>query len=316
MTEYDVLVVGCGAAGMAAALAAKEAGAEKLLIAERESAPGGILRQCIHKGFGLGYCHEDLTGPEYAARFIERLAGSGIELRLDTTVLELRHDRRALLSSEVRIEEIAFRRCVLATGCRERAIGSLPIAGTRPAGVFSAGTAQRMVNLMGLDIGKRVIILGSGDIGMIMARRFTLLGKEVVAMVEKEAAPGGLARNIRSCIEAYSIPVLTRSTLVRIHGEGRLSGVTVRNLDSGEERFIDCDTLIVSVGLIPERELLSGFDALPDWLRLCGNCDYVHEIVDTVSTQAEKLGRNLFQALHPRFEGSPPLKSGGFECGK
>ena len=290
---YDLLIVGCGAAGMAAALSALEAGAERILIAEREIAPGGILRQCIHNGFGLGYFHEDLTGPEYAARFIEKLGCSGIELRLDTTVLELRENRSALLSSVTGVDEVFFRRCILATGCRERAIGSLPVSGTRPAGIFTAGTAQKMVNLMGLDIGRRIVILGSGDIGMIMARRFTLLGREVVAMVEKEASPGGLVRNIRNCIEAFSIPVITRSTVVRVHGEGRVSGVTVRNLDTGEESYIACDTLIVSVGLIPEQELISNFESLPDWLRLCGNCDYVHEIVDTVTVQAESVGREI-----------------------
>ena len=292
---YDLLIVGGGAAGMAAALAAREAGAKRILIAEREAAPGGILRQCIHTGFGLGYFREDLTGPEYAERFIKRLRNSGIELRLDTTVPELRKNRTALLSSPGKVEEVSFRRCILATGCRERAIGSLPVGGTRPAGIFTAGTAQRMVNLMGLDIGRRVVILGSGDIGMIMARRFSLLGKEVVAMVEKEAAPGGLARNIKNCIEAHAIPVLTHSTVVKVQGEGRVSGVTVRNLESGEERLIACDTLIVSVGLIPERELLGGFDEIPHWLRLCGNCDYVHEIVDTVSMQAEKIGREILK---------------------
>ncbi len=295
MNEYDLLVIGGGAAGMAAALSAREAGAKRVLIAEREAQPGGILHQCIHKGFGLGYFHEDLSGPEYAARFIARLEASNIEFRADTTVLELRTDRSALLSSAGKIEEISFRRCVLATGCRERAIGSLPVSGTRPAGIFSAGTAQKMVNLMGLDIGSRIVILGSGDIGMIMARRFTLLGKEVVAMVEKQNAPGGLVRNVKNCIEAYSIPVLTHSTVTSVHGEGRVSAVTVRDLENGEERLLECDTLIVSVGLIPERELTNAFETLPDWLALCGNCDYVHEIVDSVTMQAEAVGRKIIE---------------------
>lgn len=297
MNKYDLLVIGGGAAGMAAALAAENSGTKKILIAEREHLPGGILRQCIHNGFGLGYFHEDLTGPEYAARFISRLEKSNIEFRGDTTVLELSENRSALLSSSSGVETVFFRRCILATGCRERAIGSLPVSGTRPAGVFSAGTAQKMVNLMGLDIGENIVILGSGDIGMIMARRFTLLGKNVIAMVEKEAFPGGLARNIRNCIEAYSIPVLTCSTVKSIHGKNRIEGVSIENLISGEVRFIPCDTLIVSVGLIPERELLSGFEQLPHWLSLCGNCESVHEIVDSVTMQAENLGQQIINLL-------------------
>jgi len=293
MNNCDLLVIGGGAAGMAAALSAREAGAKRILIAERESLPGGILRQCIHNGFGLGYFHEDLTGPEYAERFISRLKKSEAEFRGDTTVLELRKNRTALLSSRGKVEEVSFQRCILATGCRERAIGSLPVSGTRPAGVFSAGTAQKMVNLMGLDVGRRIVILGSGDIGMIMARRFTLLGKEVAAMVEKEAAPGGLVRNVKSCIEAYNIPVLTHSTVTKIHGSSRVEAVTVKNLLSGDEQVIYCDTLIVSVGLIPERELLADFDELPHWLALCGNCEKVYEIVDSVSSQSEKAAREL-----------------------
>ena len=303
MDKYDLLVIGGGAAGMAAALAAKEAGADRILIAERESLPGGILRQCIHTGFGLGYFHRDMTGPEYAAEFISRLEATDIEFRGDTTVLELRPDRSALLSSVGKIEEVSFSRCVLATGCRERAIGSLPVSGTRPAGVFSAGTAQKMVNLMGLDIGRRIVILGSGDIGMIMARRFSLLGKEVAAMVEREAAPGGLARNVKNCIEAYNIPVLTRSTVKRIHGTGRVEAVSVKNLESGEERIIPCDTLIVSVGLVPERELLDGFGEIPDWMVLCGNCEKVYEIVDSVSFQSEATARALIVGADSKCEG-------------
>ena len=162
------------------------------------------------------------------------------------------------------------------------------VSGTRPAGVFSAGMAQKMVNLMGLDVGKKIVILGSGDIGMIMARRFSILGKEVVAMVEKEEAVGGLVRNVRNCIEAYNIPVLTRSTVTKIHGRARVEAVTVRNLQSGEEQLIPCDTLIVSVGLIPERELVASFEELPGWIALCGNCEKVYEIVDSVTMQSEK----------------------------
>ena len=293
MNKYDVLVVGGDAAGMAAALSAKEAGAKKVLICEREPSPGGILRQCIHNGFGLGYFHEDLTGTEYAHRFISRLENSETEFRGDTTVLEIRPDRTALISSFGCVEEIAFDKCLLATGCRERAIGSLPVSGTRPAGVFSAGTAQKMVNLMGLDVGRRIVILGSGDIGMIMARRFSILGKEVVAMVEKEACLGGLVRNVQNCIEAYNIPVLTRSTVTKIHGRARVEAVTVRDLLSGEEQTIPCDTLIVSVGLIPERELVDGFEELPSWLALCGNCEKVYEIVDSVTVQSEKTAREI-----------------------
>ena len=294
---YDLLVIGAGAAGMAAALSAWENGVEKILLADRNDRLGGILPQCIHNGFGLGRFHEDLTGPEYAARYIEFVRGTGVEIRLDTFVLELSSDKTAVLSSPDGVEKISFRACVLATGCRERPIGSLPVAGSRPAGVFTAGTAQKMVNLGGYDIGREIVILGSGDIGMIMARRFAINGCHVRAIVEIEDHLGGLVRNQKNCIEAYSIPVMLSSTVTRVHGEARVTGVTVRHLDTGAEEFISCDTLITAVGLIPERELAAGLEPLPEWLRACGNCDFIHEIVDAVSSQAEAVGRDTASYL-------------------
>lgn len=292
MESFDILVIGGGAAGMAAALKASELGA-RVLLAERDGSLGGILRQCIHSGFGLGYFGRDMTGPEYAAEFIEKIEKSAVELRTDTTVLELREDKTALLSSPAGAERVQFEKCLLCTGARERSIGSLRLGGTRPAGIFTAGAAQKMVNLGGYDIGNRVIILGSGDIGQIMARRLRLLGKEVVALVEQERQLGGLARNRRDCIEAFHIPVILDAEIREIHGFGRISGITIR-LGSGESMRLDCDTLITAIGLIPERELPEGLGQ-PDWLECCGNCDYIHEIVDTVSNQAEKAAEKIFR---------------------
>lgn len=272
---------------MAAALAAAEKGA-RVLLAERNETLGGILPQCIHHGFGLGWFGEDLTGPEYAARFIRKIEGSGVELRLGTMVLALRENKTALLSGREGLAEVAFEKCLLCTGSRERSIGSLPVGGTRPAGIFTAGAAQKMVNLGGYDIGKRIVILGSGDIGQIMARRFSLLGKEVVAMVEAKSELGGLARNRRDCIQAFNIPVILNATVDQVLGTGRVSGVMVRHLDTGQREALSCDTLVTALGLIPERELVASL-GVPDWLKSLGNCDYIHEIVDTVTAQAEKL---------------------------
>ena len=293
MERYDLLIVGAGAAGMAAALGAARAGAERILLADRNDRPGGILPQCVHSGFGLTYFHEDLRGPEYAARFAAALAETPTELRLGTTVLELRGDRTALLSARGALERVSFRRCILCAGARETPIGALGIAGTRPAGVFTAGQAQALVNLGGYSLGQRVVILGSGDVGMIMARRFTLLGRTVVAMVEQSAAPGGLARNRRACIEQYHIPLRLRATVTEVHGMPRLTGVTVRDLESGAVERLACDTLVTAVGLIPERELaapLLRFGAPPDWLALAGNCAHIHQLVDSVSAEAMALG--------------------------
>ena len=295
MTHFDLLVIGGGAAGMGAALAAAESGAERILIAEREAHLGGILPQCIHNGFGLGYFKEDLTGPEYAEKFINKITASSVEVWTQATVLSVYADKTAIISSvEHGVVSVSFDNMILATGCRETPIGALPVYGTRPAGIFTAGQAQRMVNMQHLIPGKNIIILGSGDIGLIMARRFTLIGCKVSAVIEQRDHCGGMLRNYRNCIEAYNIPLLTRSTVTQIHGESRISGVTVKNHDSGTEKYMSCDTLITAVGLIPERELLRPFGKeLPEWIHLCGNCDYVLEIVDTVTTQAEKLGKQI-----------------------
>lgn len=271
---------------MAAALSAERRGM-RVLLAERDCRLGGILPQCIHSGFGLGYFGEDLTGPEYAERFIARINNSAAEVRLNTMVIRLRENKTALLSGDGGVYELSFDRCLLATGCRERPIGSLPVHGTRPAGIFTAGAAQKMVNLGGYDIGSRIVILGSGDIGQIMARRFTLLGKTVVAMIEKEERAGGLARNRRNCIEAYNIPLILNATVEEIRGSGRISGVVVYHLKTGERELLECDTLVTAVGLIPEREAAADVGE-PEWLSFCGNCEHVHEIVDAATMQAER----------------------------
>ena len=297
MERYDLLIVGAGAAGMAAALGAVRGGAARVLLVDRGDRLGGVLPQCIHHGFGLSYFHEDLRGPDYAARFAALLADAPeVALRLDTTVLELSADRTALLSSRAGLERVAFRRCLLCCGAREKPIGALDVAGTRPAGVFTAGQAQKLVNLGGYDLGRRIVILGSGDIGMIMARRFTLRGCEVVMMVEQAAAPGGLARNLHACIEAYRIPLRLRATVTQVHGAARVTGVTVRDLDTGAEELVPCDALVTAAGLIPERELARALlhgGTPPDWLGFSGNCEHIHEIVDSVTVQALALGERM-----------------------
>ena len=313
--KVDVLVVGAGPAGMAAAIAAKEAGVDNILVLEREANMGGILRQCIHNGFGLHRFKEELTGPEYAQRDIDKVKELGIEVRCGTTVLSIDENRFVTaVSKEKGIQLFEAGALILAMGCRERPRGALATPGTRCAGIYSAGTAQKFVNLEGYMPGKRVVILGSGDIGLIMARRMTLQGAKVLACVELMPYSSGLNRNIVQCLHDYDIPLLLSHTVIDIQGKERLTGVTVAEVDAkrqpipGTEQHFDCDTLLLSVGLLPENELTRQTDVemsnltsgavVDDTLQTskegifaCGNVLHVHDLVDFVSAESFKAGK-------------------------
>ncbi|MGI5849188.1 MAG: NAD(P)/FAD-dependent oxidoreductase [Christensenellales bacterium] len=312
--RVNVAVIGAGPAGLAAAIAAKESGAEDVVVIDREMTLGGILPQCIHSGFGLKIFEEELTGPEYAARFAEKARACGVLLMTETMVLDISKDRVITAAKReygmVMIEAGAI---VLATGCRERTAGALMIPGDRPSGVLTAGTAQRFVNIDGYLPGKEVVILGSGDIGLIMARRMALEGAHVKMVTELMPYPGGLARNIMQCLCDFGIPLKLSHTVTRIHGRKRLEGVTITAVGkdlkpvSGTDTYVSCDTLLLSAGLIPENELARGIGAKIDPLTggpavdsgmqttcpgifACGNTVHVHDIADFVTEEAMRAG--------------------------
>ena len=331
--NYELIVIGGGPAGLAAAEAARKNGVSRLLILERDKELGGILNQCIHNGFGLHTFQEELTGPEYAQRFIDRVEALGIEYKLNTMVLDISPEKKVTaMNREEGLFELQADAVILAMGCRERPRGALNIPGYRPAGIYSAGTAQRLVNTEGRMPGREVVILGSGDIGLIMARRMTLEGAKVKLVAELMPYSGGLKRNIVQCLDDFGIPLRLSTTVVDIDGKDRVKGVTLAKVDgkgkpvAGTEEYYSCDTLLLSVGLLPENELSKGagvelspatngpivnesLETSVPGIFACGNVLHVHDLVDFVSEEAASAGEHAAKYLKAKTAGTDGEKA-------
>ena len=332
MIKHDIVIIGGGPAGMAAAVAAYDSGVQDVVIIDREEKLGGILKQCIHNGFGLHKLGKELTGPEYAAHYEKAVADRGIKIFYETMVTDISESRTVTAQNSEGILKIEAKAVVLAMGCRERSRGALNIPGTRPAGVYSAGTAQKLINCMGYSVGKRVVILGSGDIGLIMARRMSLQGAKVEAVCEIMPYSGGLTRNIVQCLEDFDIPLYLSTTVAEIHGRERVEGVTIAQVDEKRrvieetKRYIPCDTLLLSCGLIPENELtsLAGIGLSPvtsgalvdehrqterEGIFACGNVLQVHDLVDYVSDEAEIAGKSAAEYVKGNLNTEKTVKT-------